>query len=54
MPSLFRFLMIVAIIAALVYGVMLALAEFVTPNQTEISERVPLDLPTPGQPVNPQ
>ncbi|MGC4026632.1 MAG: histidine kinase [Mesorhizobium sp.] len=51
MPSLFRFLTVIAIIAGLAYAAMYALAEFVTPKQTEISDRVPLDLPPPGQPV---
>ena len=49
MPSLFRFLTVIAILIALVYAAMFALAEFVTPHQTEISDRVPLDLPPPGQ-----
>jgi hypothetical protein len=51
MPSLFRFLIIIAVIIGLVYAAMFALAEFVTPNQTEISDRVPLDLPPSGQPT---
>lgn len=52
MPSLFRFLTVIAILAGLVYAAMFALAEFVTPRQAEISDRVPLDLPPPGQPAN--
>jgi len=51
MPSLFRFLTVIAIFAGLVYAAMFALAEFVTPRQAEISERVPLDLPPPGEPI---
>lgn len=42
MPTLFRFLTIVAIIAGVVYGGLFALANFVKPNVAEISERVPL------------
>jgi hypothetical protein len=51
MPSLFRFLIIIAIFAGLVYATMFVLAEFVTPHQAEISDRVPLDLPPAGQPI---
>lgn len=49
MPSLFRFVTIIAIIVALVYAAMFALAEFVTPRTAEITERVPLNLPPAGQ-----
>lgn len=42
MPTLTRFLAVVALIAAVVYGVMFALATFVKPNTTEMSERIPL------------
>lgn len=41
MPSLFRFLMIVAILAALVYGAMIALVTFVQPQEREITQTVP-------------
>ena len=41
MPSLFRFLFIVAILAALVYGAMFALVMFVEPTQREMNVRVP-------------
>ncbi|MCO5064807.1 MAG: histidine kinase [Rhizobiaceae bacterium] len=51
MPSLFRFLTVIAILVGLAYAAMFALAEFVTPNQVEISDRVPLDLPPAGQPA---
>ena len=43
MPTLFRFVMIVAAIAALVYGAMISLVFLVHPNQTEMTVRVPLD-----------
>lgn len=43
MPTLFRYLTILAVFAALVFGAMLALATFVTPRQAEISVPVPLD-----------
>lgn len=42
-PSLFRFLMIVGILAGLVYGGMYALVAFVKPEPREITVRVPLE-----------
>lgn len=41
MPTLFRFLTIIAIIAGIVYGAMYALATFVEPRTGEITVRVP-------------
>jgi hypothetical protein len=41
MPSLFRFLFIVAILAAIVYGAMFALVMFVEPAQRDMSVRIP-------------
>ncbi len=51
MPSLFRFLFVVAILAAIVYGAMFALVMFVEPTQREMSVRVPSERvnPSPGQ-----
>jgi uncharacterized membrane protein YcgQ (UPF0703/DUF1980 family) len=43
MPTLFRFIMILCVAAALVYGAMLALVLLVEPNQTEMRVRVPLE-----------
>ena len=43
MPSLFRFLMVVAVIGAMVYGVIFTLANFVNPKQREMSFTVPPD-----------
>jgi hypothetical protein len=43
MPSLFRFLVLCAVLAGLVYAAMFALATFVEPNQREISVRIPTD-----------
>ncbi|HEV7254251.1 MAG TPA: histidine kinase [Mesorhizobium sp.] len=43
MPTLFRFLITLAVLAALAYGAMVALVMFVEPNQGEMSERVPTD-----------
>lgn len=43
MPSLFRFLFIIGLIAGAIYGGMLALVTFVEPQPREISVRVPND-----------
>ncbi|MGB3503648.1 MAG: histidine kinase [Mesorhizobium sp.] len=42
MPTLFRFLTIMTILAAVAFAGIFALATFVKPNVAEISERVPL------------
>ncbi len=43
MPTLFRFLVVVAIIAGVVYGGMLALALLVQPQTREITVTIPPD-----------
>ena len=43
MPSLFRFLTVVAIIAGVVYGAIFALANFVNPKAREMTINVPPD-----------
>jgi xanthosine utilization system XapX-like protein len=43
MPSLFRFLMVVAVIAGIIYGVIFALANFVNPKPREMSVTIPPD-----------
>jgi len=43
MPSLFRFLTAVAVIAAIVYGVVFALANFVNPKPREMTVTIPPD-----------
>jgi hypothetical protein len=43
MPSLFRFLMVIAVIAGVVYGVIFALANFVNPKPREMTITVPAD-----------
>jgi hypothetical protein len=43
MPSLFRFLAVVAIIGGLFYGGIFALANFVTPKPREMTVTVPPD-----------
>lgn len=41
MPTLFRFLVTIGILAGLVYGAMFALATFVEPRRGEMSVRIP-------------
>lgn len=41
MPTLFRFLAIVAVIVGVVYGAMLALAYLVEPNDRDVTVRIP-------------
>ncbi|CAJ0856654.1 hypothetical protein AMST5_00944 [freshwater sediment metagenome] len=41
MPSLLRFLAMVAVIVALVYGAMIAVVSFVTPQPREMSYTIP-------------
>ena len=48
MPTLFRLLTTLAVLAALAYGAIWALATFVTPTQSEITIRIP------SEKVNPQ
>ena len=43
MPSLFRFLTVVAVIGAIVYGVIFALANFVNPKTREMTVTIPAD-----------
>lgn len=50
MPTLFRFVITLCILAVLGYGAMLALVILVEPRTAEISERVPADrLNIPGR-----
>ena len=41
MPTLFRFLFVVAVLVGLVWGSMYALATFVTPSSREITQTIP-------------
>lgn len=41
MPTLFRFVVTLLILAGIAYGVMFALVLFVEPRTTEISVRIP-------------
>lgn len=41
MPTLFRFLVVVAVLAGLVWGAMYALATFVKPQPREMTQTIP-------------
>ena len=43
MPTLFRFVMTIAVLAGIAYGAMFALVMFVEPQEAELSVKVPLD-----------
>jgi hypothetical protein len=43
MPSLFRFLTVVGVIAAVIYGAIFALANFVNPKPREMTVTIPAD-----------
>jgi hypothetical protein len=43
MPSLFRFLTVVAVIVGVVYGAIFALANFVNPKSREMTINIPAD-----------
>ncbi len=52
MPTLFRFVITLCILAALGYGAMLALVILVEPNKGEMSERIPSDRINPQNQMN--
>lgn len=43
MPTLFRFVVTLAVLAGIVYGAMVALVMFVEPKQAELSVRIPAE-----------
>jgi hypothetical protein len=43
MPSLFRFLTVVAVIGGIIYGAIFALANLVNPKPREITVTIPAD-----------
>jgi len=43
MPSLFRFLAVVAVIVGIIYGAIYALANFVNPKPREMTVTIPPD-----------
>lgn len=50
MPTLFRFLFVLATLAAMVYGVMWSLVTFVEPREREVTVRVPSERVNPTRP----
>ena len=53
MPTVFRLLTVLAILAAIVFAVIFALATFVTPRQGRIVQEVPITLPETPAPALP-
>jgi SNF family Na+-dependent transporter len=49
MPTLFRFLMTLAILAGLAYGAMVALVWYVEPNIGEMTVRIPAERLNPSR-----
>ena len=51
MPTLFRFLFVLAVIAGIVYGSMVALVTLVEPRERDVTVRIPSERlnPTPAQ-----
>ncbi len=43
MPTLFRFVVTLAVLAGIAYGAMFALVMFVQPKQAELSVRIPAE-----------
>lgn len=43
MPTLFRFLSVVAVIGGIIYGTIFALANFVNPKPREMTVSIPAD-----------
>lgn len=43
MPTLFRFLVTIGLLAGIAYGTMYALVIYVQPRQSEMSVRIPAD-----------
>ncbi|TJU93885.1 MAG: histidine kinase [Mesorhizobium sp.] len=49
MPTLFRFVVTLAILAGIAYGTMFALVMFVEPKKAEMSVRIPLEKLNPNK-----
>ena len=49
MPTLFRFLIILGIIAGSIYGILYALANFVEPREREVIVRIPSEQLNPAR-----
>lgn len=53
MPTLFRFLTFLAVVAAIIYGSMMALSVLVVPREREVTVRVPSEKLNPSKPAAP-
>lgn len=51
MPTLFRFLFVLAVIAGIIYGSMLALAFLVEPKERDVTVRIPSERLNPVEPA---
>lgn len=49
MPTLFRFLVTIGVLAGIVYGAMFALVLYVQPKQGEMTVRIPVEKLNPRQ-----
>jgi predicted membrane protein len=54
MPTLFRFLTVLAMIAATIYGSMVALSVLVVPREREVTVRIPSERLNPPKDANRQ
>lgn len=50
MPTLFRFLFVLAVIAGVIYGSLLALAYLVEPRDRDVTVRIPSERLNPSPP----
>ncbi|KGD87674.1 MULTISPECIES: hypothetical protein [Rhizobium/Agrobacterium group] len=50
MPTLFRFLFVLAVIAGIVYGSMVALVMLVEPRERDVTVRIPSERLNPASP----
>ncbi|WP_117196354.1 hypothetical protein [Rhizobium terrae] len=50
MPTLFRFLFVLAVIAGIVYGSMVALVMLVEPRERDVTVRIPSERLNPAPP----
>ncbi|MBP2550245.1 hypothetical protein J2858_003181 [Neorhizobium galegae] len=50
MPTLFRFLFIIAVLCGLIYGSLVALVYLVEPRERDVTVRVPSERLNPPQP----
>lgn len=51
MPTTMRFITIILMIAAVIYAAMFALATFVSPRQSQLTQKIELSLPGVAKPA---